>query len=275
MIRLRGHGIGLRARHYGQLLDRAPPADFVEAISENFFAKGGRPLAVLEKVRRDVPVALHGVSLSIGSTDPLSEDYLRALCTLVNRIDPAVVSDHFCWGSHGGRYAHDLWPLPYTEDTIIHVAARVATVQDRLRRRILLENVSSYVGFQASTMPEWEFVTAVAQRAGCGVLLDINNIYVSAKNQGFEPRDYLNGIPRDVVGQFHLAGHTDKGNYLLDSHIGPVPESVWNLYAAAVQRFGPVPALVEWDEEVPALEVLAAEAQRAADVEAAALREAA
>lgn len=262
-----GHGVGLRPKHYGRMLEQRPPVDWIEAISENFMAPGGRPTAVLEKVRRDVPVVLHGVSLSIGSTEPLSTAYLRDLKELVTKIEPAWVSDHLCWGSHGGRYVHDLLPLPYTEEALEHVISRVGAVQDVLRRQILLENVSSYIAFRDSTMTEWEFLSEVAQRADCGILLDINNIYVSARNHGFEPLEYLNAIPASRVGQLHLAGHSDKGKYLLDTHDGPVADEVWQLYRQAVRRFGRVSTLIEWDDNVPGLDELVAQSQKAAALE--------
>ena len=268
---LLGHGIGLRPKHFSQLLEQRPQVAWLEAISENYMAKGGRPLAVLEKVRRDVPVALHGVSLSIGSSDPLNAQYLDDLAALVERIDPVIVSDHLCWGSHGGRYGHDLWPLPYTAEAVEHVAARVSRVQDKLRRQILIENVSSYVTYRDSEMPEWEFVRRIAEKADCGILLDLNNVYVSGKNHGFDPVDYLDGIPAGRVGQFHLAGHLDKGGWLLDSHDAKVPESVWELYRAALRRYGRIPALVEWDDHIPPLEELVAESHKAEAVEREAL----
>jgi uncharacterized protein (UPF0276 family) len=195
-----GHGVGLRNKHYSRWLSEKPQVDWVEVISENFMCSGGRPLAVLEKVRRDVPVVLHGVALSIGSTDPLSATYLANLRNLAARIEPAWVSDHLCWGSHGGRYGHDLWPLPYTEETVDHVVRRVRTVQDVLKRQILLENVSSYVNFESSTMTEWEFLAAIANQADCGILLDVNNIFVSARNHGFDPSRYIQGVPPERVG---------------------------------------------------------------------------
>lgn len=263
-----GHGVGLRTRHFAEFLAAPPPVEWLEAISENFMAPGGRPIAVLEKVRRDVPVVLHGVSLSIGSIDPLSERYLDELAALVCRIEPAWVSDHLCWGTHGGRYLHDLLPLPYTEEVLAHVAARVERVQERLGRQILLENVSSYVGFRDSTMTEWEFLSELASRADCGILLDVNNVYVSARNHGFDPHEYLAGIPVARVGQFHIAGHSDKDRYLLDTHDHPVPDAVWDLYRAAVRRFGAVATLVEWDDHIPPLERLVEESRRAGAIEA-------
>jgi uncharacterized protein (UPF0276 family) len=263
-----GHGIGLRTKHFARFLEDRPPVDWVEVVTENFMADGGRPIEVLEKVRRDMPVVLHGVSLSIGSTDPLSDTYLAALERLVARIEPALVTDHLCWGSHRGQYAHDLLPLPYTEESLAHVASRVSAVQERLCRRILLENPSSYVAFRDSTMTEWEFLSALSRRADCGILLDVNNVYVSARNFGFDPIDYLDGIDPDRVGQFHLAGHSDKGRYLLDSHDGPVPRAVWDLYREALRRFGRAPSLVEWDDHVPPLEEVVAQSRQAAAIEA-------
>jgi uncharacterized protein (UPF0276 family) len=263
-----GHGVGLRTKHFAQYLESRPPVDWVEALSENFMAPGGRPVAVLEKVRRDVPVVLHGVSLSIGSTDPLSESYLGQLGELARRVEPAWVSDHLCWGSHGGRYAHDLWPLPYTEEALRHVVGRVARVQEALGRQILLENISSYAAFRASEMEEWEFLAEVASRADCGILLDVNNVYVSARNHGFDPHTYLAAIPPDRVGQIHLAGHSDKGRYLLDTHDHEVPDPVWELYREVVRRMGPVSTLIEWDDNIPPLERLVEESRRAAAMEA-------
>jgi uncharacterized protein (UPF0276 family) len=266
--KLLGHGVGLRTKHFVQLFAAPPPVDWIEAISENFMAPGGRPVAVLEKVRREVPVVLHGVSLSIGSTDPLSEPYLDRLADLARRVEPAWISDHLSWGSHAGRYVHDLWPLPYTEEAVRHVVSRVVRVQERLGRQLLLENVSSYVAFRQSEMPEWEFLAEVARRADCGILLDVNNVYVSARNHGFDPYAYLAGIPAERVGQIHLAGHSDKGRYLLDTHDHEVPAPVWDLYREAVCRLGPVSTLIEWDDHIPPLERLVDESRRAEAVEA-------
>ncbi len=263
-----GHGVGLRPRHFARWLSERPLVDWVEATSENYLGLGGRPYAVLEKVRRDLPVVLHGVSLSIGTTEPLDESYLASLRRLVDRIEPALVTDHLCWGRHGGRYVHDLWPLPYTDEALAHVVDRVGRVQDLLGRRIALENVSSYVAYRDSTMAEWEFLAAVAERADCGILLDVNNVHVSAHNHGFDPHAYLAGLPGDRVVQLHLAGHEDKGAYLLDSHNEAVPPPVWDLYREAVELFSHVPTLVEWDDRIPELEVLVGESRRAADIEA-------
>ncbi|HEY2386010.1 MAG TPA: DUF692 domain-containing protein [Candidatus Binatia bacterium] len=262
-----GHGLGLRTQHYPRVLDGTAHADWFEVISENFMLDGGRPLTVLDRTRAIAPVVLHGVSLSLGSTDPLNPDYLDALAALAARVEPAWISDHLCWGSVGGRYAHDLLPLPFTEEALVHVSARIAAVQDRLGRRILVENVSSYLTYTHSAMPEWEFLAAVAARGDCGILLDVNNVYVSARNHGFDPERYLDGIPAERVGQIHLAGHTDEGTHLLDTHVGPVPDPVWDLYRSALERYGRISTLVEWDEKVPDFDVLADEAERARAIE--------
>jgi uncharacterized protein (UPF0276 family) len=263
-----GHGIGLRTAHFAPFTDGRPAVDWVEAISENFMAAGGRPIALLEKVRSELPVVLHGVSLSIGALDPIPGRYLADLRRLVERIEPAMVSDHLCWGMHRGRYVHDLLPLPYTEESLAHVAARVAEVQERLGRRLLLENPASYVAFRHSTMAEWEFLSELSRRTGCGVLLDVNNVFVAARNVGFDPLAYLEGIRPEAVGYLHLAGHSDKGRYLLDSHDGAVPPPVWELYRRALRRLGAVPTLVEWDDRIPPLDVLIAERDRAAAIAA-------
>jgi uncharacterized protein len=262
-----GHGIGLRSQHYAEWLSTKPAVDWVEAISENHFAPGGRPNAVLDKLRRDLPVVLHGVSLAIGSVDEIDQGHLGKLRALVRRIEPAYVSDHLCWGRHRGRYAHDLLPLPYTEEALALVIERTRKVQDSLQQQILLENVSSYVTYQDSQMPEWEFLARVAEGADCGILLDVNNIYVSARNHGFDPLEYLRNIPIERVAQFHLAGHSDKGRYLLDTHDAEIQDPVWALYKAALLRFGRVPALVEWDEQVPELSMVMAQSERARAVE--------
>lgn len=260
---LGGFGIGLRSRHYGRFLSERPRVDWLEAVSENFMVAGGRPRAVLEKVRADYPLALHGVSLSVGAVDPLSETYLRDLRALVDRMEPGIVSDHLCWGGNGGHYAHDLLPLPFTEEALAHLTSRVGQVQDVLGRRILLENVSSYLTYTSSALTEWDFLAELSRRSGCGILLDVNNIYVSARNHGFDPEAYLAGIPLEPVKQIHLAGHTDYGDYVIDTHEGEVCDAVWALYAQAVRRFGEVPTLIEWDSEVPELERVLEESERA------------
>lgn len=263
-----GHGVGLRLAHYDRVLAQGVDVGLVEVVTENFFGPGGsvpggRPRAVLERVRAEVPVVLHGVSLGVGSVDPPSADYLGALRTVVDWIEPALVSDHLCWGSVGGHHAHDLLPLPYREDAIAVAVDNVRRAQDALGRRILLENVSSYLAIAGGTMPEHEFLMEVARRADCLVLLDINNIVVNAKNHGFDALEYLAGIDPERVAQFHLAGHTDRGAYKFDDHVGPVPSEVWALYEAAVARLGEVPSIIEWDQDVPTWEVLRAESVKA------------
>ncbi len=263
-----GFGVGLRRPHYTRVLetesdDGAVAVDWFEIISENFMVEGGRPLAVLEGVRARWPVAMHGVGLSIGSSDPLNRGYLKDLGALIRRTEPAWVSDHLCWTGVGGRNLHDLLPLPYTEETVRHVVRRLRQVQDTLQRAILIENVSSYMTFRASRMEEWEFVAAVAQEADCAILLDINNVFVNAFNHGFDPRRYIDAMPAERVVQLHLAGHSDHGQYLLDTHDHPIRPEVWALYEHAVARFGHVPALIEWDDHIPEFAVLAGIAEEA------------
>ena len=258
-----GLGIGLRAEHYHHILTERPPVDWFEAITENYLDSGGRPLHILERVRSDYPLALHGVGLSIGSADRLDRRYLDRLRTLAARVQPALITDHLCWTGVGGRKAYDLLPLPYTEETLWHVVGRVRQVQDALGRRIALENPSTYVGFRHSTMTEWEFLAAMAVEADCGLLLDVNNVHVSARNLGFDPMRYLAAIPAERVAQIHLAGFTDMGTYLFDTHSAPVHEDVWTLYRAAVARFGAGATLVEWDADIPAIDRVHEEARRA------------
>jgi len=263
MVPFLGHGIGLRTKHFPELLEQGRRADWFEVITENFLHVGGRPRAVLEAVRADRPVVLHGVSLSIGSVDPLNEEYLRDVRELADAVEPAWVSDHLCWGTFGRHNAHDLLPMPFTEEALSHVVSRVVEVQERLGRRILLENVSSYLSYAASTISEWDFLAEVARRADCLILLDVNNVYVSATNQGFDALTFLHGIPLDRVAQMHLAGHQDLGTHLLDTHDAPVPDPVWALYRDAVRRFGRVSTLVEWDDRIPPLDEVLAEAEKA------------
>ena len=260
-----GHGVGLRREHFERILDAPTRIDWFEVISENFMGVGGRARAVLEAVRERYPVVLHGVSLSIGSTDPLDLTYLDELRELASGIEPEWVSDHLCWTGVGGKNAHDLLPLPYTEEALEHVVDRVRRVQDRLKRRIALENVSSYVSYRLSEMPEAEFLSRVATEADCGILLDVNNVYVSSVNHGFDARRYLATVPVESVWQFHLAGHSKKGELLLDTHDHEVPDPVWDLYDAAVRRFAPVSTLVEWDDHIPPFETLEAERDAAAN----------
>jgi uncharacterized protein len=266
-----GHGVGLRRDHFERVLSAPTKIDWFEVISENFMVDGGKPRDVLTRVRERYPVVLHGVSLSIGSTDPLNEGYLDALKALAARVEPAWVSDHLCWAGVGGHYAHDLLPLPYTDEALAHVVARVQHVQERLGRPIAIENVSSYVSYRQSTMPEWDFLSEVSRRSGCGILLDVNNIYVSARNHGFDARTYIDAVPVEAVWQFHLAGHSDKGSFLLDTHDHPVCDPVWDLYAHAVRRFGPVSTLIEWDDLIPTFERLEEESERARAIAAGAV----
>ena len=261
-----GYGIGLRTTHFGQILSEWPTIDWFEAITENFLDSQGRPRHFLRQVAERYPVVLHGVSLSIGSTDPLNVDYLRRLKLLATEVNAAWVSDHLCWTGVLGKNTHDLLPLPYTEDVLCHVVSRIRQVQDLLERPLILENPSTYVTFLASTMTEWEFLDRMVEQTGCGLLLDINNIFVSACNHDFDPLDYLNGVPWPSVVQMHLAGHTDCGTHRIDTHDGPVIDEVWNLYALAQQRTTGVSTLIEWDAKIPSFAEVHAEALRAADV---------
>jgi uncharacterized protein (UPF0276 family) len=260
-------GIGLRAPHHLQVLSELPAVAWFEAHSENYFADGGSHVECLSQIREHYPLSLHGVGLSLGATDPLDRDHLAKLRRVISRFEPGLVSDHLSWSSAGGRFANDLLPLPYTEEALRHVAARVARVQDALGRRILIENVSSYLQFSVSTLHEWEFLAGVAAESGCAILLDLNNVYVAAQNHAFPPQSYLDGIPPGVVQEFHLAGFSridlDGQELLVDTHGTPVCEAVWELYGAALRRFGDVPALIEWDTDLPDLEVLQAEARKA------------
>ena len=258
-----GYGLGLRVEYYQELLDRPHSVDWLEIVSENYMVPGGLPLVWLERFRARFPLAMHGVSLSIGGTDPLDEGYLARLDALARRIEPAWVSDHLCWTGVQGVNLHDLMPLPYTEEALDHVVARVRQVQDRLQRRILLENVSSYLRFADAQLEEWEFLAAVAERADCLILLDINNVYVSARNHGFDALRYLDGIPVERVQQFHLAGHEHGEALLVDTHDAPVPTPVWTLYEAAVRRFGAVSTMIERDDHMPPLSELLAELEHA------------
>lgn len=267
---LHGYGVGLRAPHFADWLAAPPGVDFVECITENVLGVGGRPRHVLEHVRRDHAVALHGVSLSIGSVDPLDDGYLSKLRALTDAIEPALVSDHLCWTSVDGQHLHELLPLPYTEESLAHVAARVHHVQERLGRPLVLENPSTYLRFAASTMDEPTFFAALVEKTGCGVLLDVNNVYVNAENHGFDARAYVEAMPAEAIRQLHLAGHADLGTHLVDTHDAPVSDAVWALYAHVARRLGPVPTLVEWDANLPPLARVVEEAGRARAVAVAA-----
>lgn len=258
-----GYGLGLRVEHYDELLGGEPAIDWLEALSENYLVPGGRPLDYLARLRERWPLVLHGVSLSIGSSDPLNRDYLAQLRRLAGTVEPAWISDHLCWTGVDGANLHDLMPLPYTEEAIDHVAARVREVQDFLQRRILLENVSSYVAFHASQLSESQFLAEIARRADCLILLDVNNVHVSAHNHGFDARAYLDEIPRERVQQFHLAGHEHNGALIVDTHDAAIVDPVWDLYAYAVRRFGRVSTMIERDDRIPPLAELVAELHRA------------
>lgn len=261
-----GYGLGLRPDYYETILSEKPDIDWFEVISENYMVDGGKPLYFLDRIRADYPVVMHGVSLSIGGTDPLDQDYLRRLKLLATRTEPEWISDHLCWTSHGAHNFHDLLPLPYTEEAVNHIATRVRQVQDFLGRRILLENVSSYVNYCESQLTEWDFFSAVVESADCLMLFDINNVYVSAINHGFDPMDYLCNVPSERIRQFHLAGHKNYGHYLIDTHDHPVITPVWDLYEKALVRFGPVSTLLERDDRMPPLSDLMEELQRARDI---------
>jgi uncharacterized protein len=259
-----GTGLGLRTVHYPRVTSApCPGIDWFEIISENFLLPGGNPRRVLDKVRADYPVVMHGVSLSIGDTSPFDEDYLDDLKRLAHDIEPALISDHLCWSSLGGHTVHDLWPVPYTEEALAHVVARVGHVQERLGRRILLENPSSYAVFAASELGEAEFLAEVARRADCGILLDVNNVWVSCQNNRWDPQQYLAALPAERIGQIHLAGHSDEGDLLIDTHDHTICDPVWDLYRQAIARLGPVSTLIERDDHIPPLDELAVEAQLA------------
>ena len=258
-----GFGLGLRPVYYREIFESQPPIDWFEVISENYMVQGGPPLAALERIRADYPIVMHGVSTSIASTAPLDMDYLTALKALADRFQPQFVSDHLCWTGVHGVNLHDLLPIPYTEEALAHVASRIAAVQDFLGRRIAIENVSSYVTFAESEMDEWTFVRELAKRADCWLLLDVNNVYVSSYNHGFDPHAFLRSIDVDRVVQFHLAGHEDHGTHKIDTHDEPVSEEVWALFAEAWRRFGPVSVMIERDDKFPPFAELLAELQRA------------
>jgi uncharacterized protein (UPF0276 family) len=258
-----GFGLGLRRQHYQAILEEAPAVDWFEIISENFMTDRGWGRHVLERVASRYPIVMHGVSLSIGSSDPLDFDYLARLRALADDVRAVWISDHLCWTGVAGRNSHDLLPLPLNEESLAHVVARIRVVQDFLDRRILLENPSSYLTFTSDTMPEWEFLARMAEEADCGLLLDVNNVYVSSVNHGFDPVEYLESVPMGRVVQIHLAGHTDYGTHIIDTHEGHVAERVWELYRLVYTRTEGVATMIEWDSEVPEFAVLLAELQKA------------
>lgn len=260
-------GIGLRAQHHAGILARRPSVGWFEAHSENYFGAGGTHREQLARIRSRYPLSLHGVGLSLGSTDPLNADHLRQIKRLVREFEPILVSEHLSWSSVGGRYLNDLLPLPHTEEALRHTAARICDVQDALGRQILIENISSYLRFEGSDVPEWEFLAALVRESGCAILLDINNLYVNSLNHGFDAYSYLHGISTEAVKEFHLAGHTltrcGGRDIRIDTHSTQVATEVWDLYRMALERFGPRPTLIEWDADIPPLPVLQAEAAKA------------
>lgn len=264
---LTGFGLGLRPEHYGDFVAAPQRVDWLEILSDNYLVPGGKPLFYLDKIRRDYPMAMHGVAMNLGSVDPLDRDYLQSIKQLAQRVEPAIISDHLCWTGVAGKRLHDLLPLPYTEEAVKHVAARIQQVQDILGRRLTIENVSSYM--EANTpMQEWEFVSAIAEAADCDLLVDINNIYVSSRNHGFDPLVYLKALPGHRVRQFHLAGHSvnrdnEGREFCIDTHDHPVCDDVWQLYKKAVALFGSVPVMIERDGNIPSIEELIQELDRA------------
>jgi uncharacterized protein len=258
-----GFGLGLRPQHYEDILQQKPSLDWFEILTENYLVPGGKPLYYLEKIRELYPIVMHGVSLSIGSTDPLDRDYLKQLKSLAKRVEPVWISDHLCWTGIGGLNMHDLLPIPYTREAINHIVARIKEIQDYLGRQILIENVSSYLTFTQSEMTEWEFISEIVNQADCYILLDVNNIFVSATNHGFHAMDYIKAIAPQRVGQIHLAGHSNYGNYIIDTHDAPIIPNVWKLYEETIARFGPISTMIERDDNIPPLGDLLLEIEQA------------
>ena len=258
-----GYGLGLRSEHFEAVLQESPAVDWFEIISENFMVAGGKPRYYLDAIRSRYPLAMHGVSLSIGSTDPFDRDYLRELRDLARHVEPIWISDHLCWTGNGGINSHDLLPLPYTEEAIAHVASRIGQVQDFLGREILVENVSTYVSFAGAEMEEAAFLSEIVRRSGCRILLDVNNIYVSSRNHGYDADAYVAKLPADRIWQIHLAGHSDYGDYVIDTHDHPIRKEVWDLYARTLQQLGPVTTMIERDDHIPPLAELVAELDQA------------
>lgn len=258
-----GFGLGLRTEHYADILDQLPPLDWFEVITENYLVEGGKPLDFLYRIREHYPMVMHGVSMSVGGTDPLDADYLASVKALADRLDVPWFSDHLCWTGTAHRNLHDLMPLPYNDDAVRHVAERIRQAQEIVGRRMLIENLSSYVTYKDSVMSEWAFLAAIAEEADCGILLDINNIYVSAFNHEFDAADYLAAMDPARVYQFHLAGHHNAGDYIVDTHDHPVIDPVWSLYEDAVRRFGAVSTMIERDADIPPLADVMAELEQA------------
>ncbi len=263
---LHGVGIGLRSCHYAYIDKYKPDINWFEVLSDNYLCEGGTHLSHLVKIRDSYPITLHGVGMSIGSIDPINMEYLKKLKSLAKLTEPQLISDHLCWTSLHGDFFHDLLPLPFTEEAVVHVAQRIRVIQDFLERQIMIENVSSYLSFNHSTMTEWDFLHSVAEEADCLILLDINNIYVSSNNNEFNPYNYLNDLTTNRIAQFHLAGFEDKGTHLLDSHSEVVHPAVWELFIKALNKFGPRPTCIEWDNEIPEFPRLHQEAMAAQNV---------
>jgi uncharacterized protein (UPF0276 family) len=261
-----GFGLGLRTDYYETIISEKPHIDWFEIITENYLVPGGKPHYYLEKIRNHYPMVMHGVSMSIGSMDPLDRDYLRRVKTLADKIKPEWISDHLCWTGIHHKNTHDLLPLPYTEEAISHVANRIQQVQDFLGCRILIENVSSYISYKQSTMTEWDFLKEISNLADCLILLDVNNIYVSSINHEFDPVDYIHAIPAERVYQIHLAGHSDMGGYIIDTHDQDIVDPVWDLYAIALQRYGFVSTMIERDDNIPPLSTLMVELNHAKQI---------
>jgi uncharacterized protein (UPF0276 family) len=268
-----GFGLGLRPDHYEIILEQKPALDWFEIITENYLIPGGKPLYYLDRIRELYPMVMHGVSLSIGGSDPLDMHYLQQVKDLAARVEPEWISDHLCWTGVNGVNLHDLLPLPYTQEAIKHVVSHIQQVQEFLGRRILIENVSSYLTYAQSEMTEWDFLAEIAEQADCHILLDVNNIYVSAFNHDFNPREYLNKLPKHRVGQIHLAGHSNQGDYIIDTHDAPVIQPVWDLYADTLKQFGAISTMIERDDNIPELHELLAEVEHARAIAKTVLRE--
>ena len=258
-----GFGLGLRTDHYITILDEKPPIDWFEILTENYLVPGGKPLHFLDNIREYYPIVMHGVSMSIGSSDPLDWKYLESVKQLANRVQPKWISDHLCWTGVQGKNMHDLLPLPYTEEAINHVVDQIQQIQDFLGQQILIENVSSYLAYQESTLTEWDFLKEISERADCLILLDVNNIYVSSINHEFNPLDYITAIPHKRVYQIHLAGHSNMGDYVIDTHDHDIVNPVWDLYAEVLRRFGSISTMIERDDNIPPLSTLLSELNHA------------
>lgn len=258
-----GFGLGLRPDYYEEIINTKPSIDWFEILTENYLVPGGKPLYYLDKIRADYPIVMHGVSLSIGSTDPFDQDYLTQLKNLANRIQPKWISDHLCWTGVQGVNAHDLLPIPYTYEAVSHIVSRIQQVQDFLGQPILIENVSSYLTYKQSELSEWDFILEIVRQAGCGILLDVNNVYVSSINHQFNPLEYIHALPAHSVCQIHLAGHSNHGDYIIDTHDAPVSKEVWDLYAATIRHLGVVSTMIERDDNMPAFAELLAEVSHA------------